>query len=73
MTPPDVARATGISLATVYRNLHNSTLHGEWTGSRWNISKDECLSWVAWMRGNRACCTYPQDFVARFIEHFNLD
>lgn len=72
MTAPDVSRATGVSLATIYRHLNSGELQGVFNGRRWYIAPDECISWSSYLYKKGRHVQYPPPYAQRFIEYFNL-
>ena len=49
MTPSECGRASGVSMATVYRDLRDGTLRGErLKNGRWFIDKGELICWSEW-------------------------
>ena len=72
MTVRETCNATGINRRVIYRYLNRGLLHGEWTGSRWEIPAQEVMCWARWMWEAGRCLMFPPDYTAKFIRDFDL-
>lgn len=72
MRPSDVARASGVSLNTVYRHLLDGKLAGTWSGTRWSIREVDAYAWAQQLWAEGRAWMYPPDHVIGYCSWFNV-